>query len=146
MWVCWPEGRHSLMRRAGPAGWRPLKLLFSWSNKNDLQQISATVPRALLVCLGAGHPHELNHQCSILILIWMVLDVLDYPLRDPAPHYLCSPHRLTPLDFATFFQCSFFGPDFSQLVPQSEYSSDVGAQNAPFWLPFWSPFWVRLQK
>ena len=47
---------------------------------------------------------------------------------------------------ATFFRCSFLGTNFSQMVAQSEYSSDLGAQKAPFWLPFWSPFWARLQK
>ena len=54
--------------------------------------------------------NNLLHQCSILILIWMVLGVLDCPLRSPAPPYLCSSPRLTPLDFATVFQCSFLAP------------------------------------
>ena len=47
---------------------------------------------------------------------------------------------------ATFFRCSFLATNFSQMVAQSEYSSDLGAQKAQFWLPFWSPFWARLQK
>ena len=90
--------------------------------------------------------NNLNHPCSILILIWMVLGVLDCPLRGPAPHFSYSLQRLTPPDLATFFRCSFLGTNFSQMVPQSEYSSDLGAQKAPFWLPFWSPFWARLQS
>ncbi len=44
--------------------------------------------------------------------------------------------------FSDLFFSPFLGPDFSQMVPQSEYSSDFGAQKAPFWLPFWSPFWA----
>ncbi len=56
------------------------------------------------------------------------------------------PAALPPPDSALIFRCSFLGPDFSQRVPQSEYSSDLGAQKAPFWLPFWNPFWARLQK
>ena len=63
--------------------------------------------------------------------------------RAPAPILIAAP---LPLDFATFFRCSFFSTNFSQMVPQSEYSSDLGAQKAPFRLPLWSPFWVWLQK
>ncbi len=63
--------------------------------------------------------------------------------RAPALILVAAP---LPLDFATFLRCSFLGTDFSQMVAQSGYSSDLGAQNAPFSLSFRSPFCVRLQK
>ncbi len=56
------------------------------------------------------------------------------------------PIRDRGLRSALIFRSSFLGPDLSQMVAQSEYSSDLGAQEAPFWLPFCSPFWVRRQK
>jgi hypothetical protein len=48
------------------------------------------------------------------------------------------------LKIATFFRHPFLDTHFSQRVPQSEYSWDLGAQKASFWLSFWSPFWLRL--
>ena len=65
--------------------------------------------------------------------------------RDPAyaadpPQKRCS----FGLKIAIFFGHPFLGTHFSPRVPQSEYSGDLGAQEAPFWLSFWSPFWLRL--
>ncbi len=61
---------------------------------------------------------------------------------DPITYTTCSDSP--PSDSAVIFRCSFLGPDFWPMVPQSEYSSDLGAQEAPFWLPFCSPFWVPI--
>ena len=115
-------------------------------SSNKLPQIIYPPPCLVHCWCVWALSNNLNHQCSILILIWMVLGVLHCPLRGPAPQLSHSLQRPTPPDAALIFRCSFVGPDFSQMVPQSEYSSDLGAQKAPFWLPFWSPFWVRLQK
>ncbi len=52
--------------------------------------------------------------------------------RGPAPHLLYFSQRPSPPDSEFFFRCSFLGPDFSQMVLQSEYSSDLGAKRLHF--------------
>ena len=73
--------------------------------------IYATVPRALLVCLGDGHLFNLNHQCSILILIWMVVGVLDCPFRDQHP-ISYTPCSAPPPRFCNLFSMQLFCHQF----------------------------------
>jgi hypothetical protein len=53
---------------------------------------------------------NLNHQCSILILIWMALGILHCPLRGSRPHYQCYLQRFPPQILHSFFDAAFWAP------------------------------------
>ncbi len=111
----------------------------------------------VLVCLGSKQQslasmlnldpnHNLNPQCSILILICNGSGCLALSFKGSRAQLVTLIAAPLPPDSALIFRCSFLGTSLSQMVSQSEYRSDLGTQKAPFWLPFWRPFWVRLQK
>ena len=101
--------------------------------------LSATVPLVHCWCVWALS-YNLFHQCSILILILMLLGVVACASRGPTPPYSYYSQRLAPHILQPFFDAAFWAPLSPKGCPKMSivriwgpktlhFGSHFGAQN-----------------